>query len=68
MKNGKTIELHNMTDEHLNNAIALVERKEPNNCWVKILKQEKKYRELKQKTKNIKSELNRMKEIENIVF
>lgn len=59
MKNGEQIALCDMTDEHLENTIALVERKEPNNNWIKILRKQKTYRKLKRKIVDIKSELSK---------
>lgn len=68
MKDGNQIALGDMSDRHLANTIALVERKEPDNGWLVALKQEKTYRELKSKIKTLKSELAKMEEISNIVF
>lgn len=68
MRDGEQIALGDMTDNHLENTIALVEKKDPNNGWLGALQQEKRYRELQSKIKSLKSELAKMEEIISIVF
>lgn len=68
MKNGKGINLYDMEDNHLANTIRLVEKKDPENTWLKVLKQEETYRKLKKEIFELKLSLERMEEISDKVF
>lgn len=68
MKNGKTIPLKNMSDEHLENTINLIERKDKTNSWLQILKQEKTYRKNKKKIIELKQELKSFEEIADEIY
>lgn len=69
-KGGQHIMLKDLTDSHLNNLILFVKRKDPENKtnWIKILEQEKTYRELKFKLNKAKEELGYMEEVKEKVF
>ena len=68
MKDGSQIALCDITDSHLDNAIALVGRREPDNGWINIFKQEKKYRSIKDKIATLQLDLGKMEEIMDKVF
>ena len=68
MKDGKGINLYDMEDNHLANTIRLVEKKDPESTWLKVLKQEETYRKLKKKIFELKLSLERMEEISDKVF
>lgn len=64
-KDGRSIPIHELTDEHLANLIPFVERKDPNNetRWVELLKQEQQYRRLSKKVPEMKAELAHMRNV-----
>lgn len=64
-KDGRSIPIHELTDEHLANLIPFVERKDPNNetRWAELLKQEQQYRRLSKKVARMKSELKEMRNV-----
>lgn len=67
-KSGTGISIWNMDDNHLNNTINLIQKKDSDNTWLKVLNQERTYRELLVKIKTLKEELAKMEEISNVVF
>ena len=68
MKSGEKISIWNMNDDHLINTINLIQRKDSGNTWLKVLNQEKTYRELLSKIKILKEELAKMEEVSDLVF
>lgn len=56
-KDGNKVHIYNMTDSHLSNTIAFVEKKDPEAIWLQILKQEQTYRKLLKKISSLKEEL-----------
>lgn len=68
MKSGEKISIWNMNDTHLINTINLIQRKDSGNTWLKVLNQEKTYRELLSKIKALKESLFEMEEISDLVF
>lgn len=68
MKSGEKISIWDMNDNHLINTINLLQRKDSENTWLKVLNQEKTYRELLSKIKVLKEDLFKMEEISDLVF
>ena len=67
-KGGNKIKLGEMSDSHLENTIKLVSRKDPTNTWLKVLNQEKLYREYTKKLPKLKQELTRLEEISDMIY
>lgn len=65
---GTKIKLSNMTEQHLNNTIALVKRKDPTNEWLIALEQEKTYRKYRERLSKLTRELAEMEEVRDMVF
>ena len=68
MKNGKQISLSDMTDMHLKNTISMIEKKNPDNGWIKILKQEKRYREIRLILNDLNKRLDYLEKVSDNVF
>ena len=69
-KDGNHIKIYDMTDNHLNNTINFVAKKDPTNetKWIDVLKQEKRYRELKKELSNMEAEYIEMQKTADLVF
>ena len=68
MKDGNEIALGDMSESHIDNSISMLDKKNHTNGWIDILKQEKKYRSLKDKIATLQLDLEKMEEIMNEVF
>lgn len=68
MKNGKQISLSSMTDKHLKNAISMIEKNDPDNGWLKILRQEKQYREIRLILNDLNKRLDYLEKVSDNVF
>ena len=67
-RDGNKVAIHEMSDKHLENTIRLVERKDKDNEWLQVLECERIYRSVVPKLKRLKSELQHMSEVSDIVF
>lgn len=67
-KTNEAINIYDMDDNHINNTISMLEERDKNNSWIAILKQEKNYRELKNKIKELNIELSAYQKVANLVF
>jgi len=67
-KSGTGISICDMDDNHLNNTINLIHRKDSDNTWLKVLNQEKTYRSLKKEIVSLKNSLVKYEEIADKVF
>lgn len=65
-KDGRRMKLRNISEDHLENLISYVQRRDPDNTthWYDVLKAEKKYRELKREIPLLEVELTRLKYLE----
>ena len=67
-KSGEKIALSDMSDTHLENTISLLYNKDPNNGWLIIMENEKKYRRIKKKLVNLRKKLSEMEDIADKIF
>lgn len=67
-RTNEAISIYDMEDDHLNNTIKMLEKKDKENSWLEVLKQEKTYRELKSKIKDLKKELSSYEDTADKVF
>ena len=67
-KSGSGVPVWKMDDNHLDNTINLIQMKDKENNWLKVLNQEKTYRSLKKEIVSLKNSLARYEEIADKVF